>query len=342
MNRLQSSALRSILLPAVLTGLLAAGQAMLANNRMAIPAGAAGFCFGFLAILGIMTFEIMLKPASLGKLPLWLEILAAALLEVAFLLAVFDAARTAFWSAIAGTNLARLLQELDLVPILVGLAAAALVLQYVLASAKMLGRRNLLRFLGGHYRNPREQECFIVQISLSEQTAMTERYGQAGYLQYRNAFAMDLEKAAINCRGEILQQLPGGVVLQWRLQPGEANNACISFVFRLHELIQNRDGWYQDNFNQSPHFRASLHFGPVFRNEAGWRTKRLLASGSALDTLAKLDNACSRMQENFLVSDTAMDHLILPAGGRIHRTINARLRDEAEAWRIFALEQISG
>lgn len=341
MNRTQRSVLRAIFLSSVMFGLVFGGLAILATGQMDYFAAAAGFCFGALGCMGIMTFELLIKPRTLGIMALGMNIILSALFETAFLAAMFEASVSAFDTFNGpASRLQAILAHIDIPTALAILACSALVLQFLLSAAKIMGGRTLLRFLFGYYRRPRATERFVVYVSLADYQSMFDRFGQNGYLDYLNAFYIDLEKAALNCGGELYQHLGDGAILHWRGTPGEANNACIAFVFRLRKLLVVKDDWYQANFHQSPRFRASIHFGPVWMNEAGWAHRHMLCSGPVLTTLAKLDSACNRMKENFLVSDAAMDHMVLPAGTRIHRTINARLRDEEESWRIFALEQI--
>src|ERR1035437_3785800 len=155
MNRLQRGSLGSIILPALAAGLIGAGLTILVNIRLDLLSCAAGFCFGFVSILGFMVFEGVIKDASLGKLPLWLEIIGATIVETGFILAIFDTTRTAFTAEINGSPLFNLLQTLDLIPAIIILACGLLILQYFIATATMLGRRTFWRYLSGHYRNPR-------------------------------------------------------------------------------------------------------------------------------------------------------------------------------------------
>ena len=340
MNRTQSGALRALFLPTLLFGLAFAALALLVDGTLNYMAIGAGFCFGAISCMGIMTYELLVKPRTLGALALGVSILFSALLESAFVAAMFEASLSAFDTMAARSQLQSVLSRLD-IPVAISIVCSSfLVLQFLLAAIKVVGGKTLVRFLLGYYRRPRELERFAVCIGLSDRQSMLDRYGQNGYLDFLNAFYGDLEKAAKNCGGELYQHVPEGAILHWRAMPGEANNACIAFVFRLRQILVGREAWYQANFHQSPRFRASIHFGPVWMNEVGWASRTMLCSGPVLTTLSKLDNACDRMKENFLVSDAAMDHMVLPAGTRIHRTINARLRDEDESWRIFALEQI--
>ena len=337
------SAWRALTFPALFFGLLFGGLASLPSFLSAqfdYMASVAGFCFGLIASLGIVTFEYGIKARSLGRLALAPEILFSALLETAFVVAIFEASLSAFNTMDQASALSLILRSLDFVIAVSILGTAMLILQMVLAAINLVGGRSLLRFLGGYYRLPKQSQRFVLAVSLCDQAELLAEFGQTGYLGFLDAFQMDLERAAYNWNGEIYHHVEAGTILHWRATAGEANNDCVGFVFRLHQIMGERAGWYKANFHRVPSFRASLHFGDLYLSEVGGRRKEILCSGVVLATLAKLDHACERMAENFLVSDAAMDHLILPTGTRIHRTINARLRDESESWRIFALEQI--
>jgi class 3 adenylate cyclase len=89
-----------------------------------------------------------------------------------------------------------------------------------------------------------------------------------------------------------------------------------------------------------PHFRTALHFGAVVSAEMGWSSRQIRTQGEAVEIAGRLAQSCPKLKENFLVSEPAMDRLVLPAGSRIHRSVAAQIPGSETNMRLYALEQI--
>jgi adenylate cyclase len=86
--------------------------------------------------------------------------------------------------------------------------------------------------------------------------------------------------------------------------------ACFAALARLSE----RSAYYEREFGTSAQVRAGLHCGPVVVGEMRSVRKEIAILGDALNTTARLLDACRDSGETVIASADLLDRLSVPAG----------------------------
>ena len=69
---------------------------------------------------------------------------------------------------------------------------------------------------------------------------------------------------------------------------------------------------YQDKFGLIPEFKAGVHFGEVSRGRVGFIKKELLFTGDVLNTTARIQSLCNKLESNLLISKMLRDKIHAP------------------------------
>lgn len=338
MNRLRPLRFRLVLLPALALGLAAAGAVLLLRGAgdWLSPALAGGAACILAAALGLL--EVLTKPRWLSRASLAAEILVGALAGTALAAGLCWLAWRFGRPLIDRTVFGPWLAGIDPWRSLACLGAGVLGYQVAVAAGRTVGARLLWRLFWGHQRHGRYRPRLLLRVSLTPASSVDPH--RKGPQRRLRAFLRDLSREAVRLGGELYRYDQDGAVYLWRVQSGKPNSQALLCASRLRRTLAAKDAWYRRRFGRAPEFRACLHGGSLALQEVGWPARQIILAGPAAGILEQLDQAAARLDMPLLVSQDAMDALVLPAGYRIHRTINARLRDDREAWRIYAVEEI--
>lgn len=199
-------------------------------------------------------------------------------------------------------------REVWLQSVVLGLIAS-FVLNFLYQNGRLLGQRVLFRFFTGRYHRPRIERRIVMFLDLVGSTAIAERIGDAQYLRFLERFFLDMTPAILSSGAEIYKYVGDEVILTWSPARGIRRQDCLSFFFRLQEMIAAREREYRDEFGAAPAFRAGLHAGPMAVGEIGDLKKEIALIGDAMNTAARIMEECRTFQKPLLVSETLADLL---------------------------------
>jgi adenylate cyclase len=92
-------------------------------------------------------------------------------------------------------------------------------------------------------------------------------------------------------------------------------------------------------YGVAPDFRAGLHLGPVVAGEIGGFKREITYLGDAMNTAARIEQACRDTGHPLLVSKPLLDRAALPPD-LVAKSIGAQLmRGKAERLELFAIER---
>lgn len=300
----------------------------------------AAFSAGVLVPVGLSLFNVFWKETLFQNLPMLGALVFGLCFDLVFIAAL---ALATAWAAGLADNPQRILAWVAQPPVILGLVLLTLVWfvhHFIQMVRLILGKGQLGRYLLGKRKYPLLLERFVLVVELDPPPPETMETSAPCYLSFLNDFYQEVEEAAVGLGGEIIGRTPHGIQLAWTETKGSANNEAIFCIFELRRRIRKDHDWYQVVYQAVPHFRTALHFGPVISAEVGWRSRNITTQGVALEIAQRLVQSCCKLKERFLVSEPAMDRLVLPAGSRIHRSVNAQVPGGEAAMRLYALEQI--
>jgi adenylate cyclase len=203
----------------------------------------------------------------------------------------------------------------------------------------LLGSGVLFAFIAGRYHRPRIEERALLFIDMRSSTAIAERLGEARFLDFLNAFIVDLSLAIAEAGGEIHKYVGDEIIATWRLAPGPNDAGCVRACFSALDRLAARGADYQREFGLGADFRAGLHCGPVAVGELGYLKKEIALIGNAMNTASRIQQACRETGCRVLASAALLERLAaLPPGVRRRALGALPLRGKIQAIELYALE----
>ncbi|MGB3581814.1 MAG: adenylate/guanylate cyclase domain-containing protein [Roseiarcus sp.] len=207
----------------------------------------------------------------------------------------------------------------------------------------LLGPGALFAFAAGRYYHPRIEERALLFIDMRSSTAIAERLGELSFLDLLNRFIVDVSLAVAEAGGEIHKYVGDEVIATWRLAPGKNEAACVRACFGALERLRAQGPAYQREFGLAADFRAGLHCGPVAVGELGYLKKEIALIGDAMNTVARIVEACRSANARVLASAVLLDRLAaLPPGVALRPLGELPVRGKGQPLELFALETEEG
>jgi adenylate cyclase len=183
----------------------------------------------------------------------------------------------------------------------------------------LLGPGVLFAFAAGRYSEPRIEERALLFIDMRSSTAIAERLGETRYLKFLNRFIADVSLGVAEGGGEIHKYVGDEIIATWRLAPGVNEVQCIGACFAALKRLNAQAPAYEREFGQRADFRAGLHCGPVAVGELGTLKKEIALIGDAMNTAARILEACRAADIRVLASAALLDRVAaLPRGVTRH------------------------
>jgi adenylate cyclase len=221
--------------------------------------------------------------------------------------------------------------------------AVSVVANLTFAIADLLGPGVVLAFAAGRYHRPRAEERAMLFVDLCGSTAAAERLGEARFLDFLDAFIVDVTMAIAECGGEIYKYVGDEIIATWRLQPGENDAAVVRACFDALDRLKARRASYKRKFGIEADFRAALHAGVVVLGEVGSFKKEIALIGDAMNTTARILDACRDNGRPVLASTALIGRLSgLPERVAAEPMLPLRARGKSAPLDVVALERVGG
>jgi adenylate cyclase len=203
---------------------------------------------------------------------------------------------------------------------------------------RLLGQGVLLNFIAGRYHRPRIQERVLLFIDMESSTAIAERLGEVGFLDFLNRFVADVTGPIVAQRGEIHKYVGDELIVTWPLAAGLGDGRCIRACFDALAQLDALADEYTRDFGCRANFRAALHCGPVVIGELGVIKMEIALLGDTMNTAARLQQACRDTGDRVLASAALVDRLAALPTGIAKRSIGGlRLRGKESEIELYAL-----
>ncbi len=204
----------------------------------------------------------------------------------------------------------------------------------------LLGPGVLYAFAAGRYHRPRREERALLYIDLCGSTAIAERLGEERFLDLLNAFYADISIGVAAEGGEVHKYVGDELIAVWRLRPGRTEPRPVLACFAALERLNSRNPEYERAFGQRVAFRAALHAGTVVIGELGALKKEIALIGDAMNTTARILEACRETGETVLASAAMMAWCGDPPSGVTMRRLQpVPLRGKAHPLELVALDR---
>src|SRR5271166_2616796 len=210
----------------------------------------------------------------------------------------------------------------------------------IFGMSELLGPGVLFAFAVGRYHRPRREERALLFIDLTGSTAAAERLGEERFLDFLSAFIADVSHAIVENRGEIHKYVGDEIIATWRLGSGRADPGIVRACFAAHDRLAARRETYRREFGVNADFRAALHGGGVIVGEIGTYKKEIALIGDAMNTTARILDACRDSGRPVLASATLLERLAdFPAEIAVEPLAPLALRGKSAPLEVSALER---
>ena len=174
---------------------------------------------------------------------------------------------------------------------------------FVRSVHKKFGTRVFMNTLVGKYQDPKEEDLIFMFIDMKHSTT------------YSN-FIRDYYRLLSNCceenHGEIYQIAGDGVFLTWKTKDCHRRARPLECFHDFAECLQRTKGKFIKRYGISPSFKAAAHCGKVISTEVGNFGSEMAYHGDVLNTTARIQTLCSKLGQDFLISEDLFAKLPLP------------------------------
>jgi adenylate cyclase len=217
--------------------------------------------------------------------------------------------------------------------------AATFVFVSLTSIARVIGPSVLGSLLTGRYYHPREEERIVLFLDLVGSTSIAERIGNVRFHALLSETFTRLSRVVTDFGGEVHRYVGDALIATWPLGAQEENARPIRCLFACRDALEAARPDLLHRHGQVPGFRACLHSGPLVAGEIGGFKREIALVGDAMNTAARLEQACRTTGHAFLASKPLLDRTLMP-GGIVATSIGSHLlRGKAERLELFALER---
>lgn len=161
----------------------------------------------------------------------------------------------------------------------------------------------------GRYQNPREEQRIFMFLDLRSSTTIAEKLGHVKFSKLIQDCFADLTPVVNNHKVEIYQYVGDEAVLSWTMEKGMEENHCIHAYFNFMEVLALKSDYYEKVYGLQPFFKAGVHLGTVIVTEVGLVKREIAYHGDVLNTTARIQSQCNKLQQALLVSGQLLDQL---------------------------------
>lgn len=211
---------------------------------------------------------------------------------------------------------------------------------FVRSVHKKFGTRVFVNTLLGKYQDPKEEDLVFMFMDLKNSTTICEELGN---IRYSN-FIRDYYKLLSNCceenQGEIYQIAGDGAFLTWKTAACRHKARPLNCFYDFKDALLHTQKKFLRRYGVSPDFKAAVHCGKVISTEVGNFGSEMAYHGDVLNTTSRIQSLCSKLGQDFLISEDFFAKLPLPLPHRFICTKagSFELKGKKNAIMIFSLQ----
>jgi adenylate cyclase len=293
---------------------------------------------GALIACALSAFEMVLTPRVLGRGPFRMPFTMALMVRTGVYTVVIIAIIVLVPWVVIGT---RPLQDPTLPVSIVFAFGASLIGNLIVSITRLIGPRVLGNFLTGRYHHPREEQLILMFLDLTSSTSLAERLGNVRFHELLVEVFDLLSEVVTNSGGDVYEYVGDEMVATWPVRRPAHNARALTCFFDCVDAIEaGRDG-FERRYGCVPSFRAGLHLGTVVAGEIGGFKQEIAYTGDAMNTTARIEQACRELHEPLLASKPLLDAVLLPPGFATVSVGVRTLRGKEASLELFAMRRVS-
>jgi adenylate cyclase len=205
--------------------------------------------------------------------------------------------------------------------------------------AQVIGPNVLGNLLTGRYHRPREEQRIVLVLDLVDSTGIAERIGNVQFHALLSDTFTLLARIVTDFGGEIHRYVGDALIATWPLATPEENARPILSLFACRDMLDKAASDLLSRHGTMTSFRAGIHAGPVVAGEVGGFKREIVLVGDAMNTAARLEQACRTTGHALLASQQALGCAAIPADITAISIGHHQLRGKAESLELFSIER---
>jgi adenylate cyclase len=141
--------------------------------------------------------------------------------------------------------------------------------------------------------------------------------------------------------GEVHRYVGDALIATWPLGTPQDNARPMRCLFACRAALEAARPDLLRRHGHVPGFRAGLHCGPLVAGEIGGFKREIALLGDAMNTAARLEQACRTTGHALLASKPLLERTLMPAGIVAISIGSHLLRGKSEHLELFALEPLA-
>ena len=128
----------------------------------------------------------------------------------------------------------------------------------------------------------------------------------AQYFRFIREFIYHISTALLEYGGSIYQYVGDEIVVSWTAKQVNYKK-CILALIAARKNIEANGDQFRREYGFLPEFKVGINYGEITIGEIGVIKKDLAMSGDAMNTTARIRNACTELNQKFIVSKEFME-----------------------------------
>ena len=176
-------------------------------------------------------------------------------------------------------------------------------------------------------------------LDMKSSTTITEKLGNITYSRLIQECFSDLTESAVLHKVEIYQYVGDEAVLSWKKDDGITKNHCIYAFYDFQRSLEQKRSYYEKKYGIFPEFKAGLNSGPVVVTEVGIIKRDIAYHSDVLNTAARIQGMCNKLNSKLLISEQLTD-LLIPDKNLVFEDAGVfELRGKQSGVRLFKVSQ---
>jgi adenylate cyclase len=193
----------------------------------------------------------------------------------------------------------------------------------------------------GRFEYPREEQRIVTFIDLVGSTGIAESLGSVRFYSLLSDVFTRLSEVVAEFGGEVHRYVGDALIATWPLGSCRENARSIRALFACRDALESASSDFLCRYGQVPEFRASLHCGPLVAAAMGAFKGEVVLVGDAMNTAARIEEACRATGHRILVSRALLMRAAMPVDVLATSIGTRLLRGKAERLELLTLERRS-
>lgn len=204
---------------------------------------------------------------------------------------------------------------------------------------RMLGKGNLVKIASGQYYKPIEDRRILMFLDLRGSTTIAEKLGHHKYSQLIQDCFYDLA-IVDSYQANVYKYVGDEAILEWKSIAGKKSMNCLKSFFVFQDKINSRSEYYNKSYGLVPQFKAGMHIGNVIIAEIGEIKREIALNGDTMNTAARIEGECNRLNADFLISDDLLSFLELESWVTPVLKGEIQLKGKEKTTKIYAIDKV--